>query len=546
MPASVVSASQPVLHQAPEHRRHQLVTLVAVLACVYFTALVYYAAVRPIDADEGFYATAARLVWEGKTPYRDFFYQQAPLLPYVYSWVWGMQPRSLLAMRSLSAIFGAAAVMLWGIWLVKAKPFSSKVALATFLTILLNPYWISWNVAVKTYAFSNLLMTVALIALCTGLKSARTRWFCAAGLALGLCASARSFYGPLILVVLVWLLVRDGRSFQRYSRAGMFLAGALIGLLPIILSFARDPHAFLFNNVQYHGMQAGYMPVGDQPVVGYQSWEYALLGYLGFIFLVLLGLHFYFTTQLVVAGIGFASFAKVRKQDVSPYTLEHSRFLELTSLLFLAYTLVALIPFFPYDQYFTSPLVSFLVPFIAVGWSTVFSYGRKWLIVLAVVAPLLVAQGIRRESWEYSRAPIWQIPEFRKVTSAITTNSSPHDVVLSFWPGYVFESGREYLPGMEDQFSYRIINLINPEARARYRLISAGQIIQTVSNRTPAVLVIATMKSRLMTELYANFSANEITAFQTAVHDNYSLVTNVDDVEIYRRQEPEPKTSAVQ
>src|SRR5712691_3395498 len=144
---------------------------VILLSIIHFAGLVYYANTRAIDCDEGFYATAARLVWEGKTPYRDFFYQQAPLLPYVYSWVWGMQPRSLLAMRSLSAIFGAAAVMLWGIWLVKAKPFSSKVALATFLTILLNPYWISWNVAVKTYAFSNLLMTVALIALCTGLKS---------------------------------------------------------------------------------------------------------------------------------------------------------------------------------------------------------------------------------------------------------------------------------------------------------------------------------------------------------------------------------------
>ena len=143
MRASVVSAPQPVLHQAAEHKCHQLIVLVALSSCVYFAALVYYAAVRPIDADEGFYATAARLVWEGKTPYRNFFYQQAPLLPYIYSWVWGIQPRSLLAMRSLSSIFGAAAVMLWGIWLVKAKPFSSKVTLASFVVILLNPYWIS-------------------------------------------------------------------------------------------------------------------------------------------------------------------------------------------------------------------------------------------------------------------------------------------------------------------------------------------------------------------------------------------------------------------
>ncbi len=41
--------------------------------------------VRPIDGDEGYYATAARLVSEGRTPYLDFFYPQMPLLPYVYA-----------------------------------------------------------------------------------------------------------------------------------------------------------------------------------------------------------------------------------------------------------------------------------------------------------------------------------------------------------------------------------------------------------------------------------------------------------------------------
>ena len=38
---------------------------------VYFAGLVHYAQVRPLDGDEGYYTTAARLVWEGKTPYKD-------------------------------------------------------------------------------------------------------------------------------------------------------------------------------------------------------------------------------------------------------------------------------------------------------------------------------------------------------------------------------------------------------------------------------------------------------------------------------------------
>ena len=35
---------------------------------------------RLIDADEGYYLLAARLVLQHKTPYLDFFFPQAPLL----------------------------------------------------------------------------------------------------------------------------------------------------------------------------------------------------------------------------------------------------------------------------------------------------------------------------------------------------------------------------------------------------------------------------------------------------------------------------------
>ncbi|MDW8268066.1 MAG: hypothetical protein RMN24_02775 [Anaerolineae bacterium] len=38
---------------------------------------------REVNLDEGWYLWAARLVYEGQIPYRDFAYPQAPLLPYV-------------------------------------------------------------------------------------------------------------------------------------------------------------------------------------------------------------------------------------------------------------------------------------------------------------------------------------------------------------------------------------------------------------------------------------------------------------------------------
>ena len=38
-----------------------------------------------VNQDEGWYLYAARLVGEGKVPYRDFFFTQGPILPYIYS-----------------------------------------------------------------------------------------------------------------------------------------------------------------------------------------------------------------------------------------------------------------------------------------------------------------------------------------------------------------------------------------------------------------------------------------------------------------------------
>src|SRR3974377_871115 len=80
---------------------------VSLASLIYLLGLLYYAQLRPLDGDEGFYTTAARLAREGKVPYRDFSYQQGVLLPYIYSWIWGVHPRSLVAMRFLSATCGA-------------------------------------------------------------------------------------------------------------------------------------------------------------------------------------------------------------------------------------------------------------------------------------------------------------------------------------------------------------------------------------------------------------------------------------------------------
>lgn len=44
----------------------------------------FFGVYREVNLDEGWYLWAARLVYEGRLPYRDFAFPQAPLMPYVY------------------------------------------------------------------------------------------------------------------------------------------------------------------------------------------------------------------------------------------------------------------------------------------------------------------------------------------------------------------------------------------------------------------------------------------------------------------------------
>src|SRR5262249_36882507 len=219
-----------------------------------------------------------------------------------------------------------------------------------FAAILLNPYWVSWNVVVKTYAATTLLVSVAMILLYTAVHSGHGRWYFLGGLALGLVAALRSLYGPLIPLVLGWIIYVNWRRLERkYSNSLSFLAGAICGMLPMIFSFLGDPNAFVFNNVQYHRLDAGYIWQNGTVVTGYRGLGNALFEYFVHVGVGLLVFHPYFTLELVLAIVGGVSLLKLRKSKDSLYSNEDYQYLQLTLVLLIAYTATALIPFPPYE-----------------------------------------------------------------------------------------------------------------------------------------------------------------------------------------------------
>jgi hypothetical protein len=513
--------------------------VIVVIFCslLYFCGLMYYASTRSLDGDEGFYTSAARLVWEGKTPYRDFFFQQAPLLPYLYSWIWAIHPRSLVAMRMLSAACGALEVLLLGLWLVSTGRWPARVGLAAFAAVLLNPYSVSWNVVVKTFAVANLLMTVALICLYIALRSKRWAWFFGTGLAIGVCVSVRSLYGLIIPAVLLATLHHEFRKSHRsYAHSLSFLVGSLIGGLPMIVSYLRYPRAFIFNNITYHHFDVGYMISANGVITeGYQSVGHVAFVYFAMICIRLLLYHPYFTIQIILAIVGILSLNKLREQPAgsngSRYTASDFLYFQFALLILTVYLATVILPFPPYDQHFVSPLVPLSIPFVTEGLRVTFQARRRRVIALALVAPLLFAFEVGRETARNSWHSVWQLSTYRAITKVVEANSSRDDIVLSFWPGFVFESGRRYFPGLENHFVFRIINKTTQEERARYHVPSKDVILRAIRDREATIVIIHPW----ILEYYHDLSPLEFEEFEEAMKANYLLVSSIQEVEIYKQ-----------
>jgi hypothetical protein len=301
----------------------------------------------------------------------------------------------------------------------------------------------------------------------------------------------------------------------------------------MLISLARDPRAFIFNNIRYHSLDAGYMWLDGKLFEGYHSTGHVAL----LLFAHAIGLfvfHPYFTIEAALAIVGLLSWRKLRHIEGSPYTLADNLYLQLAGLMLVVYTVTALVPFPPYEQYFDSPLVPFLLPFVVEGLRVMLRRGRKWAFVLPAVAALLFWAEVPRESLWNSNAPEWQMKSYQSVATAIAANSSPDEAVLSFWPGYVFESGRRYWPGLEDNFTFRISNKISSQERSRYHVASAHEVVNAIVSRQVRTVVIA--PRNVQKEFYQDLSEAELKTLQAALATNYSVIGQMGDVQIYRRR----------
>ncbi|MDA0323740.1 MAG: hypothetical protein O2923_13655 [Verrucomicrobia bacterium] len=322
--------------------------LLAIVSCV-FALLLYAEALwmGDLNQDEGWYLHASRLVHAGQVPYRDFFYSQTPLLPYVYGALFPVwSPHGVAGGRALTAVFGLLAAFL-AAWLTARlvpRHLSFAAGLTCFALLAVNPYYAYFTTIVKTYGLAALLVTGGFLALSYSSRRVALGSALLAGFLLACAAGTRISLGAMLPVAGLYLLWHRRQAGHPW-RWVAFGVGGLVGLAAIFgpsLIFAKEGFAF---SVSYHV---------DRESRGLMDGFVNRAGFMSR----------FLRAYTVAAIVAFASlcwtFINRRQSRAAPVPGVDTCFAGLLLTAFLAVSLVHVASPFPYDDYQTpiAPLLA--------------------------------------------------------------------------------------------------------------------------------------------------------------------------------------------
>ncbi len=521
-------SSRNASRSANPWRRSASSLLFAAVFLLQLTFFAYVARHRFIDSDEGFYLLASRLVLMHKRPYLDFFYTQAPLLPYVYAlwmkfagvtWVSGKLFAALLTalLGTLLSDHVYQETRNWLTGVVTVVLFASSTLIFAFFPV------------VKTFSLAGLFLFGAYVFV-SKVSVMSPRWLLpAAGLLFGLSVDTRS-YLVLIIPVFLWWIVQKVDKGPRMKSIFAFLGGFLLAIIPCLILFLASPSAFLFNNLGYHALRS------EAGLIG--MWEEKFLVLL-VSFLGGLGSNGIQTGLLFFISLGFVSSALQRRRPA-----------RLAFLIAVTLGLVSLLPTPVHPQYFCLciPFLVVSAVFVVHDWLSDLKPGRT-RIVAAVVCALLVGVYLAASPKDFRRYLITgdqvagvepglegdlRLQQVLAVSRAIDEVTFPGETVASFWPGYIFQTKASPLPGFENDFSLPVAEDLTPERRAKYHLLSPNEIEADFETHRPRIVV---LRDHVLTSTrveYRNKVRLREDGFRASLQSNgYTRVRTVGDISIY-------------
>lgn len=215
--------------------------LAACLFAIFFVRSQLYAYV----GDESFHLLAAQLIKAGKKPYIDFFYQHTPLYIYITAGLFWLSETWRIA-HAISALSLAGSVVLACYYvrdLFTEEYARRTVVVLTLIFYGLNCYALIFAATALPYGFC---LFCSMAALYFSRASDRYIHLFVAGIFAGAAVASNLLTLPVIAVIFIRILLRD-----RW-RVFLFITGAIVICMPLLILFARSPGEVSFNLVGYH------------------------------------------------------------------------------------------------------------------------------------------------------------------------------------------------------------------------------------------------------------------------------------------------------
>ncbi len=462
---------------------------------------------RLIDPDEGLYALTAKLVSQGQLPYLNFFWQNGPLLPFVYGFWIKQFGATYASTRMLSVLLTASAGFL--VFLYVRRQTKSQAAAWVALALYISCGLIAtWFTTVKTYGLTGALLVGCYVTLCWPPVRQGFARLALAGVLFGLACATRSYVIVLAPIFAAWIIVKGQSLSDAFLGLLRFGLGGTVGLAPSLVLFLASPDVFMFNNIGYHALITGSGLVGD--------WEQKTRTALH-----LMDFRKDDGIQVVMLGVvSFATFPYLRREGGAGL---------MALAIALALGLVSLLPTPTFIQY-DSLCMPFLIVSATLG---AFGYFAAADLSSAARRRLNLAAGAGIAAFALSAVPgllfylqaCDQSPaRIREVSKAIDRLAAPGEPVISFWPGFLVESQARVVPPFNNEYGWEAGWQLPPEARLKYKVGNPDEIGQ----------LLATHPSRIVVVGNAIVFATTADKFKAALREaGYQSVATMGDTDVF-------------
>lgn len=448
-------------------KRSRLILLFLFVIFIIFS--LFYIFLGKVQYDEGFYLYASKISWLGNIPYRDFFYTQMPLLPYIYGLPQHFFGTSLYLGRLTSLFFALLSLPL--IYLIGRRlesPLAGMIALGLFVFNL------------ETIYMENIVLTTALSVFLVLLSSfvlvSKANDFAKAILSmiiLVLAAGVRLSIAPIILVFLVFFWLTKG---WRVFLVG--LVAALTSALAIIAPFYLSSRGVMIFNI--FGSHIAKQPIVPLPKIVYVLWA---LGQTTLLYFAQAAIGLILLVAFII-NQGAKGFLGTLKKE-GPYLAFGS-----------AIVLVSLVHFIPTQSRYPTyeaviiPLVSIVV---AGGVDRIYrqladeKFRRIFLVGVSIIILLMpLAQAGHMVDISGGKSPI---AEIQQAADFVRERTNKEGLLLTFDSYLAIEAQRSVPSGLEMSiFSY--FPAWSTEKANKYKVVNNEILIDYVKKDKPQAIAL--------------------------------------------------------